>query len=130
MQKVVPDPSPLARPYFDGCRKGQLLLQRCQSCDTAQFYPRVVCSHCGASTLQWTPASGRGFVASFTIVRRAVSQAYDAPYVLALIDLAEGPRMMSQVIYVDIDTMTVGIEVSVASEAWSDETDMPVFRPV
>jgi uncharacterized OB-fold protein len=63
-------------------------------------------------------------------VRRAVSQAYDAPYVLALIDLAEGPRMMSQVIDVDIDTMTVGIEVSVAFEAWSDEIDMPVFRPV
>jgi uncharacterized OB-fold protein len=69
-------------------------------------------------------------VASFTIVRRAVSQAYDAPYVLALIDLAEGPRMMSQVIDVDIDTMTVGIEVSVAFEAWSDDIDMPVFRPV
>ena len=59
-----------------------------------------------------------------------MSQAYDAPYVLALIDLAEGPRMMSQVIDVDIDTMTVGIEVSVAFEAWSDEIDMPVFRPV
>jgi len=49
---------------------------------------------------------------------------------LALIDLAEGPRMMSQVIDVDIDTMTVGIEVSVAFEAWSDEIDMPVFRPM
>lgn len=130
MQKVLPDPSPLARPYFDGCREGQLLLQSCQTCDKSQFYPRVVCSHCGASTLHWTPASGRGSVASFTIVRRAVSQAYDAPYVLALIDLAEGPRMMSQVIDVDIDTMTVGIEVSVAFEAWSDEIDMPVFRPV
>jgi uncharacterized OB-fold protein len=62
-------------------------------------------------------------------VRRPVSKAYDAPYVIALIDLPEGVRMMAQVEGVDVDTVSVGLSVKAQFEAWSDEVTLPVFYP-
>ena len=129
MQRPLPTPSPLEQPYFDGCREGELRLQTCNHCHRAQFYPRVLCSHCGHDDLSWQPASGLGVVASFTVARRAVSQAFEAPYVIALIDLEEGVRLMSHVVDVDPDAVTVGLPVTVAFEAWSEDVTMPIFKP-
>ena len=129
MDKVLPMPSPVSQPYFDGCKQGELLLQYCSVCDRSQFYPRVMCSHCGSGSLTWHQASGEGVVVSFTVVRRSVSKAYDAPYVIALIDLPEGVRMMAQLAGVDVDTVSVGLSVKAQFEAWSDEVTLPVFYP-
>lgn len=130
MEKILPTPSPVSQPYFDGCKNGQMLLQHCSDCDQSQFYPRVVCSHCGGDSLTWRQASGRGVVASFTVARRSVSQAYEAPYVIALIDLPEGVRMMAQLAGVDADTVSVGLGVTAQFETWSDDISLPVFYPV
>ncbi len=129
MERIQPSMTPLTQPWFDACREGALLLQRCADCDHWQFYPRFFCTACAGENLSWERASGAGRVASFSVVRRAVSQAYEAPYVVALIDLAEGPRMMSQVVDCDSDAVTVGQPVKVRFEAWSDEVSMPVFSP-
>ncbi|MEY2908413.1 MAG: hypothetical protein RLZZ602_936 [Pseudomonadota bacterium] len=129
MDKILPTPSPVSQPYFDGCKQGELLLQHCSACDRSQFYPRVMCSHCGGDSLTWRRAGGEGVVASFTVVRRPVSKAYDAPYVIALIDLPEGVRMMAQLAGVDVDTVSVGLSVKAQFEAWSDEVTLPVFYP-
>jgi uncharacterized OB-fold protein len=72
--------------------------------------------------------SGIGTIASYTVVRRSVSEAFRAPYIIALIDLAEGPRMMSQVINAEPEALAVGHTVSVDYAAWSDEIKLPVFR--
>ena len=69
-------------------------------------------------------------IASFTVVRRAVSKAYDAPYVVALIDLAEGPRMMSTLVDVDPESVAIGQSVTVAFADWSEDISMPVFNVV
>jgi uncharacterized OB-fold protein len=81
--------------------------------------------------LEWREASGRGTVESYTIVTRAVSDAYaaDVPYVIALITLAEGPRMMSNVIGCDVESVKCGLAVEVVFERWSAEITMPKFRP-
>jgi uncharacterized OB-fold protein len=97
-------------------------------CTRFQFYPRALCSHCHSARLEWRAASGRGVLASYTVVQRGISAAYPAPYVVALIDLAEGPRMMSTVIGADPEDLRVGAPVELGFAEWSDEIDMPVFH--
>ena len=128
MQRTQPPVTELTRPYWEGCSNGELRLQQCSSCGKHQFYPRTICSHCSATDLSWVVAEGRGQIASFTVVRRGISKAYEAPYVVALIDLAEGVRMMSSMVDVDPDTVCIGDPVTVDFEAWSDELSLPVFR--
>ena len=118
----------LAEPYFAGCREGQLRLQHCAACGHWQFYPRPFCTACGADSPAWEAASGRGTIASFSVVRRALSPAYEAPYTVALVDLAEGPRMMSVIVDCEPEAVQVGASVSVAFEPWSADLSLPVFR--
>ena len=81
--------------------------------------------------VEWIQASGRGTVASFTIVRRPVSEAYadEVPYVVALIQLEEGPTLMSNVIGCDPESVAIGMPVEVTFEDWSDAITVPKFRP-
>jgi uncharacterized OB-fold protein len=130
MEKFQPRSTDVSAPYWAGCRDGQLRLQYCQNCGQYQFYPRTLCAHCQHRTLEWRDASGNGRVASYTVVRRGVTDAYPAPYVIALIDLEEGPRMMSTIVDVDPGDISVGDDVTVDFAPWSDETVMPVFRRV
>jgi uncharacterized OB-fold protein len=127
LAKILPPDTELSRPFWEGCRENELRLQHCSDCDRFQFYPRIVCSHCGGSALSWRAVSGRGCVASFTIVRRSISRAYEAPYVVALIDLAEGPRMMSGVVGCEPENVAVGDTVEVQFEAWNLDYMLPVF---
>jgi uncharacterized OB-fold protein len=105
-------------------------MQRCVGCQAYQFYPRTICSHCGGRDLEWSVVSGRGQIKSFTTVRRGISRAYEAPYVIALINLEEGPCMMSSLVGCGPDTVVVGARVSVAFESWSTDIEMPVFKLV
>ena len=128
MERTAPSPGHLSDAFYAGCREGRLLLQHCVACNQWQFYPRIVCSHCGSRELAWGEAEGRGVIASFTVVRHPVSTAYTAPYVVALVDLAEGPRMMSHVVHCDPGDVAVGLAVTVDFEGWSDSLTMPVFK--
>lgn len=129
--KHFPRPTPETQPYWDGCREGRLLLQCCAGCGAHQFYPRSMCASCDGETLEWVQASGRGRIRSFTVVRRPVSKAYAAqtPYIVALIELAEGPTMMSNVVDCTPEEAVIGLPVEVVFEQWSDEISVPMFRP-
>ncbi len=120
---------PEAMPYWEGAAQGILRLQVCTACATARFYPRHLCPSCGSSDVQWRDASGRGQVFSFTVVHRGPTAAFKSrqPYVVAMIDLAEGPRMMSNVIGDDALQVSIGDAVSVEFEARADMS-LPVFR--
>ena len=76
----------------------------------------------------WSSVSGRGQIKSFTIVRRGVTRAYEAPYVLVLIDLDEGPCMMSSLVDCEPETVVVGALVSVAFQSWGSDIKMPIFK--
>ena len=78
--------------------------------------------------MSWRKVTGKGRVASFTIVRRGISRAYEAPYIVALIDLDEGPRMMSSVVGTEPETVTIGDIVEVQFNQWGEDYLMPVFQ--
>ncbi|MDH3641504.1 MAG: Zn-ribbon domain-containing OB-fold protein [Gammaproteobacteria bacterium] len=130
LAKLMPVPTPETQGYWQGCNEGRLLIQRCTACGHHQFYPRLLCTACASSDVAWHEASGNGRVKSFTIIRRAVTEAYadDVPYVVALIELAEGPTMMSNVVGCDVEKVHIGMSVSVRFERRTEEIAVPIFN--
>ena len=116
MDKPYPEPDPTTQHFWDAVAAGRLDIQRCRTCGEHVFYPRgSICPHCGSLGLDWVTASGRGVVHSFTVVHRAPPEfAGEAPYVVALIDLEEGPRMMSRLLGVDPAGVAVGMPVELS----------------
>jgi uncharacterized OB-fold protein len=94
-EKPIPEISEVAKPYWEAARNDELHIQRCTSCGKAIFYPRHWCPHCLGQEITWERASGDGRIHSFSTVYQAPFEAYksDTPYVLALIELAEGPDL-------------------------------------
>ena len=131
VQKPCPAPSPETAEYWAGARRRELMIQQCSACGRHQFYPRTLCTACSSRTLKWVRATGRGAIRSFTIVRRAVSEAYAAevPYVVALVALAEGPTLMSGIVGCDPGAVRIGMPVEVAFEDWSETVTIPKFAP-
>ncbi len=127
----VPVSTAATAEYWAACRRHELLIQRCSDCATHQFYPRLVCASCSGRSLQWVRASGLGTLRTFAIVRRPVSQAYAAevPYVVALVELREGPTMMSNVVGCSVDEVRIGMPVEVVFDDWPEGVTVPKFRP-
>lgn len=119
------------RPFWDAAADGRLLIQRCSACDAWQYYPRPFCKACWSEDVEWAEASGRGTVYTFSVVRRNDLPPFGdrVPYVPAIIDLEEGPRMMSEVVDADPDAVEVGQAVVVDFRDLDDELKRPVFRP-
>ena len=99
MSKPAPVPTTDSSEYWEACNRSELRYQRCNGCGQAQFYPRPACTNCQGEDLAWLQSSGRGAIHSFTIVHRTANRAFDddIPFVIALIDLDEGYRMMMNV---------------------------------
>jgi uncharacterized OB-fold protein len=131
--RPVPPTSPLTEPYWEAARAGQLAVQRCEQCGNRPFPPRANCPSCGASSLSWSPVSGRATVYSYTVALRPPHPAFadQLPLVVAIVQLEEGPRMVTNIVGCDPDDVEVGMAVEVASEP-IDGTDimLPVFTPV
>jgi len=129
--KPLPRPYQDTQAYWDGAKEGRLLLQQCRDCGKHQFYPRGVCSHCLSSNLDWVEASGRGRVYTFTVCHRAPHPGFGAevPFVIAVIDLAEGVRMMSNIVDCDPKSVRVDMPVKVTFRAESPEITLPQFVP-
>ena len=134
--KPLPQITSEAQPFWDAAAKQQLVMQRCQDCHAYIWTPRPACFECGSERLEWTQLSGKGEIYSFTVIRqvvgRAASQAFekDIPYVIAWIDLEEGPRMISNVIGYPVEDVKIGMKVSVEFEQQSPEIWLPKFTPL
>jgi uncharacterized OB-fold protein len=129
--RLMPRPTPETEFWWENCRNRRLLIQHCSDCGAHQFYPRVVCSACHGGNLEWTEAGGQAVVETFTICRVPVTEAYSErlPYVVAIVRLAEGPTMMTNIIGCDPDAVTIGMPVEVDFEDWGDQFTLPQFRP-
>lgn len=125
-----PDVRGFGRPYWDGAKEGKLLLPACPGCAAMSWPPRVQCPDCG-SAMGWAPACGRGVVHTFTVVRQAADPFLNArvPYVVAMIDLEEGPRVMSNVIGCDVNAVHIGMAVSVTFVDAGEDLSLPMFAP-
>ena len=130
--RPIPPTSALTQPYWDAARRGQMAVQRCEQCGHRPFPPRATCPSCGASTLSWSPVSGRATVYSYTIAHRSPHPAFagQLPLVVAIVELEEGPRMFTNIVGCDPADVEVGMAVEAAFEP-IDDTDMllPVFTP-
>ena len=133
--KPLPDITPEAKPFWDAAAQHKLVMQRCSDCGAFIWTPRPACYECGSEQLEWTELSGKGRVYSFTVIRqvvgRAASKAFekDIPYVIAWVDLDEGPRMISNIIGCGVDAVELGMNVAVVFEQQSPEIWLPKFKP-
>jgi len=110
----APEPYPNTEdaPFWAGTAEGRLMLPRCARCATVIWYPRQFCSECSGQEVEWFEASGRGTIYARTVVHRAQGPwGPAAPYVIAYVELEEGPRILTNIIGVDPDTVEVGQEV-------------------
>jgi uncharacterized OB-fold protein len=117
-------------PYWDATGEGRLLIQRCAN-GHAQLYPRAHCVTC-REPVEWEDASGFATVYSFTVLRQHHSRSlrHLLPLVVALVDLDEGPRLMTNLVNVEPESVTVGMRVEVWFERVSDSAALPCFTPV
>jgi uncharacterized OB-fold protein len=130
-QKPVPSPSAVTQPFWDGLREGRLRIQRCGECGQHVFYPRTVCKHCMSERLEWVEASGKGTLYSFTIVRRAMNPAFqeDVPYVYAIVELEEEPRVTTNVVNCDLEALRVDMPVKAVYDSVTPEVTLLKFEP-
>ena len=131
-RKPVPPVDVISAHYWQSAAQGKLMLNTCNSCENIMFYPRATCTRCLSNDLGWIEASGRGEVYAFTVCYRAPDAVFreDAPYVIALIDLAEGPRMMSNVTDCDPDAVHIGMPVEAWFEPATEDIAIPKFKPI
>lgn len=125
----VPEISPEAAPFWEGTARGELRLQRCLSCDVVVWYPRGICPSCSSGELEWFTASGHGRIYSFSINRRGDGAFREAsPFVLAYVELDEGPRVLTNIVDADVDGLEIGLSVQAVFVATGAGTALLRFR--
>jgi uncharacterized OB-fold protein len=135
VRKPIPAITTEAKPFWDAAAQQKLVMQRCKDCKAWVWTPRPACNECGSEKVEWTPMSGKGEVYSFTVIRqiagRAASAAFqnDIPYVVAWVDLDEGPRMITNIIGCSVEDVRLGMKVAVAFEQASKDVWLPKFKP-
>ena len=127
--KPLPVPSVESRPFWDACRDHKLICQKCTDCGAFRFPPTRICPQCLGSNFAWVEMTGRGEVFSFTIFRRLYHPGFadDIPYVVAVVALDEGPRMLSNVVGMDVDLVRCGMPVQVRFDKATDDITIPKF---
>ena len=125
-ERPFPVPDRDTAPFWEGTRQGELRIQRCSACGRHVFYPRALCPHCMADSLEWIVATGKGIVYSFTEVHRTSDEfRAEVPFVVGLVELAEGVRMMARL---DVAKPVVGMAVRVVFNRVSEELSLPHFK--
>ncbi|HEX4207075.1 MAG TPA: Zn-ribbon domain-containing OB-fold protein [Ktedonobacteraceae bacterium] len=128
-------PQPLvdgdSRPYWEGLARGELLIQRCDACSRYVFYPRSICPHCFADQLSWVAASGNGTIYAYTVVHQAYGPFADGvPFVIAIVELEEGVRMMTRIVDAQRERVAVGVAVRVTFAPVDEGLTLPYFQLV
>jgi uncharacterized OB-fold protein len=128
--RALPQPTPETQPYWDGTRAGELRLQRCDDCAHTYFPPRPFCPKCASRKVSWFKASGRGVLYSYVIHHRPVP-GFTPPYSIAVVELDEGPRLMTNIIECaqTPDALQLDMRVEVVFTKLTDAITLPQFRP-
>lgn len=123
-----PRPDPETREFWDATREGRLLLRRCRDCGTVIWYPRPICPACHRGDTEWFEASGRGTVYSYTVVHRAFGPWREAvPYLVAYVELEEGPRILTNLVDVDPGRVAIGMPVALRFDPTPNGQGLPRF---
>ncbi|RBQ21216.1 nucleotide-binding protein [Spongiactinospora rosea] len=131
---ALPTPVPTINPdsaeFWAATAEGRFITRRCTNCAQYIWYPRPICPFCHSQETVWEPLSGRGVIYSFSVVRKAGGDWKGVtPYVLAYVELEEGPRMMTNIVDCDVEQVAIGDPVEVVFEDTGQGSALPRFRP-
>lgn len=129
--KPAPEPDEASKPFFDGALDGKLMLMRCTNCGTVRLPSRQHCDKCLSDGYEWVQSSGRGTLHTFGVMHQRYHPAFvpDIPYNVAVVELDEGPRMVTNIVEAANEDLRVGMPVEVVFEPREDVA-LPKFRPL
>lgn len=129
----LPEPDEDTRPFWEGCRRGELLMQRCAACQRLRFYPRPMCPHCRSFESEWVRMSGRGTIYSWIVAHPPVMPAFQdrVPMPVVLVELEEDPelRLVGNIRDCPPKDISIGLPVEVVFEPVADDVTLPQWRP-
>ena len=130
--KPLPRPNRLSRPFWDGAKRHELLLQKCGACGHVWFPPSTRCPKCLSAEYAWSKASGRGRVWSWVVMWQRYFPAFEAdiPYNVAYVELEEGPKLMTNIVGCENDAIYCDMAVEVVFEDVTDDISLPKFKPL
>ncbi len=130
--RPLPQPTPESQEYWDGLKRHELRIQRCRDCTQYYFYPRPFCPHCHSENVEWRTVSGRGKLHTYVIAHRG-HPAFESPYVIAMVELDEGAKMMTNIVGVEDPTpekLPVDAAVQIVYQDVNDTITLPAFQLV
>lgn len=127
----LPEIDDFTRPFWDAATEGRLLIRCCRACARAHHYPREFCPYCWSEDVDWERASGRATLYTWSVVHRNDLPPFGAriPYTAAVVDLVEGPRMMTEIVQCPEGGLSIGMALEVTFRREDGEQAVPVFRP-
>ena len=120
-----PEFNPGDKEYFDAAAEGKLMLKKCGDCGEVHHYPRAICPFCWSDKVSWVQAKGTGVIYTYSVTRRGGP----VPYCIAYVTLDEGPKMMTNIVDTDLDTIKIGQKVKVVFKKSENGTSVPMFAP-
>jgi len=129
-QKPLPEPNGDSKLFWDGCRKHELRFQKCVDCQHIRWPPSIICPLCHSRDTEVIVASGKGKIFTFAIYRQAYHNAFenDVPYIVAIVELAEGPRVLSNIVGSIPEEIGCDMPVEVMWEDINEEVTLPKFK--
>jgi uncharacterized protein len=130
--KALPTPTPETAPYWESCKQHELRIQYCNDCKEYYFYPRPLCPNCLSDNTEWRKVSGKAKLLTYLISHRAAPGFEDeVPYAIAVVELDEGPRMMTNIVNVEVkpENLPAGLPVEVVFRDVTEQVSIPLFQP-
>jgi uncharacterized OB-fold protein len=129
--KPLPATTPETMPFWDAARRHELQIQRCTACGHRWFPPSLLCPECLSEAFEWQVVSGQGTLFSFVIFHRPYHAGYkgEVPYNVSIVELAEGPRLLTNVVGCPNDALEIGMPLEVVFDDVTDEVSLPKFQP-
>lgn len=131
MKRILPQPTPETRHFWEGCQHSELRLQRCKDCKDSWFPPRPFCPQCGTRDVEIYKASGRATLYSYVITHRPRPDMGSEPHSIAVVTLEEGPRMMTNIVGCPQtpEALQLDMPLQVVFAAQNDDITLPLFQP-
>ena len=130
--RPIPEIDQQLAPFFAAAKEHRLVVQRCADCGAHRFPPRELCSVCLSTESTWVEVSGRGEIFSYNVMHQIYHPAFasEVPYAVVVVKLAEGPKMISNLVDCAVNEIRIGMPVEVVFESVSPEVTLPKFRRV
>jgi len=132
LKKPLPKPTKWSQPYWDAAKKHKLVFKKCTKCGHIDHPPYLYCTECHVDDHEWVESSGKGVLNAYAVNHFGVPFPFwpDLPYVTAMVDVEEGPRMITNIVECDPEALKNGMELEVVFQERTSEFTLPQFRPV